>query len=85
MKMKVGDAVIIRCVVYHYIGRVESITQDEVELSSASWLAESARWSETLKTGKVNEVEPYPDWVVIARQSIMDYAPWVHELPTEPK
>lgn len=83
MKMKKGDSVIIRAVMYHYIGRVESITDDEVHLSTASWLAESARWSETLKTGAVHELEPFPDGVVIARQAIMDYAPWAHELPTK--
>lgn len=78
-----GQKIIVRTVLYHYIGRVKNITDDEVYLEDASWLAESERWSVTLTTGAVRELEPYPNGVVIRLASIVDYAPWAHDLPRQ--
>ncbi len=83
MKMKVGDAVIIRTVAYHYIGKVAHCDDQEIVLDEASWLAESARWSVTLTTGQVSELEPYPDWCCIRTATVVDYAPWNFPLPRE--
>ena len=80
----IGQKVLIRTVVFHYIGRIAGVTDEEVRLEDASWLAESKRWSHTLATGEVNELEPYPDGVTVRLASVVDYCPWDHDLPREP-
>ena len=81
--MKVGEKVLIRTVLYHYIGRVVRWDEHEVQLEDASWLAESERWHVTLQTGQVRELEPYPNGVTVRVASIIDYCPWDHDLPRE--
>ena len=80
----IGQKVLIRTVIYHYIGRIAAVTDEEVRLEDASWLAESERWHVTLETGAVRELEPYPNGVTVRLASIVDYCPWDHELPREP-
>ena len=82
--MRVGDKVLIRTVLYHYIGEVQEIDQGEVRLKDASWLAESERWHVTLQTGRVRELEPYPNGVTVRLASVIDYCPWDHDLPRDP-
>jgi hypothetical protein len=80
---KVGDAVVIRGIPYHYIGIIETLGEHTVSLApGAVWLADSARWgSDFLKDGKVNETEPYPDGVTIGYGIIADVTAWKHALP----
>ncbi len=79
--LKVGDAVFVRCAVFHYTGRVKSIANGAVELVEAAWIADSGRWHDALMTGKLLEVEPEPHGISIPLQSICDWRPWQHELP----
>ena len=81
--MTVGDKVLIRTVIFHYIGRIEFIDDTDIILAEASWLAESERFGETLRTGKVRELEAYPDGVGLARQSVVDWCEWSHDLPRD--
>ena len=82
---KEGTKYFIRTVTYHYTGRLERVTATDLVLSEAAWIAESARWAETLTTGKLSEVEPYPDSVIIPRAVVVDASVWTHELPREVK
>jgi hypothetical protein len=79
--------VFIRTVTHYYTGNVVGITGDSVFLTQAAWVAETARWSETIATGKLNEVEAYPvDMVVcVSRAALVDICEWTHELPTTNK
>ncbi len=84
---KVGDAVFIRTVTYHYIGKIVGVYANEITLIDATWVADSGRWSAALKTGTLSEVEPFPDGdvVVISRGTIVDVSPWRHALPRSVK
>ena len=78
---KVGDAVIIRTVTHYYTGRIEVLDKDWIVLSSAAWIADTGRWAQALASGKLSEVEPYPNGVSVARGAIVDCSTWCHDLP----
>lgn len=75
--------VFIRTVTHYFVGHVVGITEKEIYLDQCAWVAETARWSETLRDGKLNEVECYPPDLVNAvfRAGIIDVVEWRHELP----
>lgn len=83
---RVGEAYIIRTVTMILTGRLEKVTTQELVLSSAAWIAETDRFMQTIKEGKLKEVEPYGDReVLIGRGSIIDATIWTHALPREQK
>lgn len=55
----VGTQVMIRTVTMIYVGLLVDVTEDEFVLTKAAWIPDTGRWSEFMKTGKVNECEPY--------------------------
>ena len=77
----VGQAYLIRTVTMHYTGRVVTVTDSDVWLEDAAWIADTGRYSDSLKTGELAEIEPYPQGVAVARGGIIDFAPWIHKLP----
>ena len=81
----VGRSYLIRTVTMMYTGRIEAITESDLWLKDAAWIADSGRYHTALSEGTLNEVEPYPDYVIVTRQSIVDSAPWRHELPRTQK
>ena len=85
----VGTKVLIRTVTFHAIGKVEEVGEQEILLSSASWLADGGRrHGELLATGEFNgnaELEPIPGIYAIGRGAIVDVCEWAHELPTAAK
>jgi hypothetical protein len=85
LPFKEGDAVIFRTVTMIVIGRVITIADEFVVLEDGGWVAETARFSETLKYGLLKEFEKAPKWVLVSRGSWVDVYPWPEgvELPTE--
>ena len=86
--LAVGQKRYIRTVTHHYIGVVVELTEKEIVLDKASWVAHSGRWTDTLLDGSnLSEVEPYPDgtFPVVNRGAICDYFFWNHDLPREQK
>jgi hypothetical protein len=81
----VGDAILIRTVTMIDLGRVVAIGHDFIVLEDGGWVAETARFSEMLKTGALNEFERVPGWFLVARGSICDLFPWDHPLPQQTK
>jgi len=81
----VGDNVFIRTVTMHYTGKIESVTDSDIVLSDAAWIADSGRFSEALRTGSLAEVEPYPYGCIVARGGLLDVSPWRHPLPRDTK
>lgn len=79
----VGQIYIIRTVTMYYTGRLDAVYPGELVLSDAAWIADTGRWSAALSTGKLPEVEPYPDGCIVSRAAIVDVAPWGHPLPRE--
>jgi len=80
-----GQAIVVRTVTYHYLGKLEHVTATGLLLSDASWLADSGRWHLALAEGLISEVEPYPGECVIERGAVVDVSPWPHELPRSAK
>ena len=82
----IGEAYILRTVTMILTGRLVAFDDHELWLEDACWIADTARWSETLRTGAVCEAEPYPDgFVAVGRGALVDAATWSAPLPREPK
>lgn len=78
---EVGKAYFIRTVTMHLIGRLIFISDKELKLEEASWIADSDRFYDALKSGELNEVEPFIKDVIINRSAIVDATEWLHEFP----
>ena len=83
---KIGENYVIRTVTMIQVGKLVYLDENELGLETAAWVADSGRWTQFLKDGKVNEVEPFPEGtVIIGRHSIIDACVWKHKLLTEQK
>ena len=82
---KVGENYIIRTVTFFYTGKLEAVTDTDLLLSDAAWIADTGRWADCLKTGKLNEVEPFTEAVIIPRGVVIDATVWKHALPKDQK
>lgn len=80
--LRVGNSVFIRTVTNYYTGRVVGVTKSEILLTDAAWVADTGRFADFLKTGNANEVEPYPDGMVVSvpRDSGAEVSNWAHPL-----
>lgn len=81
----VGKSYLIRTVTMHYTGRLIEITDSDIVLEQAAWIADTGRYTNSLKDGNLLEVEPYPDRVAVNRDVIVDFAEWKHKLPRDQK
>lgn len=82
-----GAKVYIRTVTHHYTGLIVALSETEIVLADAAWVADSGRWATALKSGTLDEVEPYPDGVLVSvnRGAVCDASSWSHDLPREQK
>ena len=80
-----GTSYLIRTVTMMYTGRLEWVTDTDLLLRDAAWIADSGRYSDALANGTLDEVEPYPDAVCVSRAAIVDFAIWSHPLPRDQK
>ena len=83
---RVGEIYLIRTVTTYMLGRVVAVGEHEIELEDAAWVACTGRFSNAMKTGDLDEVEPCPDgqWI-IGRGAIADAGPWSHGLERDTK
>ena len=82
---EIGQAYLIRTVTHIEVGRVKKIFDDFVLLEDASWIADTGRYHNCLTEGTFNEIEPYPIYTCINIRSIINFAPWPHDLPKNQK
>lgn len=82
---QVGKTYLVRAVTFYYIGILKSVYAHELSFSSASWVADTGRYHDALKTGKLNEVEPILGDLIVGRGSIVDMVEWNHKPPMEQK
>ena len=86
-----GKNVLIRTVTHYYTGRLVLPDCDQpqtwLHLEGAAWIADTGRFSTALASGTLEEVEPYPSGVIvrISFGSVVDLAPWQHDLPRSVK
>lgn len=82
---EVGENYLIRTVTMIDTGRLVAVTEHELVLEDAAWIANTGRFSDALKSLDFNEVEPFPDGrIVIGRGSVID-AVKVSSLPRSQK
>ena len=77
----VGTKYLIRTVTMYYTGLLTSVTDTDLVLSRAAWIADTGRFFTALKTGELNEVEPFIHDVIIPRAVVIDATQWDHALP----
>lgn len=82
--VELGKSYFFRTVTYHLVGKVVQKEGQFLKLEGASWIADSGRFSQAIKEGTLNEVEPV-GIAFINLSSVTDFFPWVHALPTEQK
>jgi hypothetical protein len=80
----VGGKYYFRTVTYHLVGEVKKIVGRFAYLNGASWVADSGRFMNTIKDGTLDEVEPVGD-AYVNIDTVTDFFPWTHKLPTEQK
>ena len=78
----IGKKFFFRTVTYHLVGRVAKRIGNVFELSDASWVADSGRFMQAIKEGKLSEVEPVGQ-AFLNMQSVTDFFPWHHDLPNQ--
>lgn len=82
---KLDENYFIRTVTMHLVGKLVWISEKELVLSNASWVADSGRFHNALKDGSLEEVEPFVNDVIVGRGSIVDATVWGYTLPTMQK
>jgi hypothetical protein len=80
----IGKSFFFRTVTYHLVGKAEKVIGQFLELSTASWIADSGRFMNAIKDGRLSEVEPVGQ-AFLNLNTITDFFPWRHRLPTEQK
>lgn len=82
---QVGQNYFIRTVTHYYTGRLVRVTQKELVLEDAAWIADTGRFHDALKNGTLSEIEPFPSPVIVGRGAVIDATLWTHELPRNQK
>ncbi len=84
---EVGRNYFIRTVTHIDIGKLVAVTDKELVLIDASWIADAGRYAQAIADGVLEEVEPYPDGkkVILGRGALIDAVIWEHDLPREQK
>ena len=80
----VGKKFFFRNITYHCTGRVVKIMGHFWVLEDAAWIADSGRFMQAIKEGKLDEVEPVGTMYVNIKSNV-DFFPWKHQLPKEQK
>lgn len=82
---EIGKIYLIRTVTMIDTGKVVAVTQNEIVLEDAAWIADTGRFSDAIANATFLEVEPFPDGkVIIGRGSIID-AVQIKESPRSKK
>jgi hypothetical protein len=71
---KIGKNYFIRTVTHHLTGKLASVTDKELVVTGAAWIADDGRLTDSLKSCVFNEVEIFPanEEVIIGRGSLID-------------
>lgn len=70
---EIGKCYLIRTVTMIDTGRLVAITDKELVLESAAWIADTGRFADAVASAEFFEVEPFPDGkVIINRSAVID-------------
>jgi hypothetical protein len=70
----IGDQWIIETATKYYVGDLVAVTESELVLERAAWLADTGRFNEFMKTGVPSELEPCGT-VIVNRGAIVASLP----------
>jgi hypothetical protein len=70
---EIGAIYLIRTVTMIDTGRLVAVTDQELVLEDAAWIADTGRFSDSLKKCEFSEVEPFPNGrVIVGRGALID-------------
>jgi hypothetical protein len=70
---KIGANYLIRTVTMIDTGRLVEVTDHELVLEDAAWIADTGRFSDALRRCDFNEIEPFPSGrVIVGRGAVVD-------------
>jgi hypothetical protein len=70
---EIGKIYLIRTATMTDTGRLVAVTQQELVLEDAAWVADTGRFSDAVAKAEFGEVEPFPDGkVIIGRGALID-------------
>jgi hypothetical protein len=82
---RIGASYFLRTVTHHHTGRLVQVTEHELVLEGAAWIADDGRLTQALENCEFSEVEMFPAGrVIIGRGSIID-ATEINSIPTSQK
>lgn len=83
---KIGASYLIRTVTMIQTGRLVEVTNQELVLEDAAWIADTSRFSQSIVSGEFDEVEPFPEGrVIVGRGAIIDATEIKFSLPRKMK
>ena len=86
---KIGQNYFIRTITFFYVGKLKAVYDDVLVLSEASWVADTGRFNNALKSGLTNEsnseIEPFVNDVLIFRGALVDATVYDFDLPKTQK
>ena len=82
----IGENYFIRTVTMIQIGKLIKVTDKELVLEDAIWVADTGRFADALEKGNLDEVEPFPAGeVIVGRGAIIDACIWSNDIVRERK
>lgn len=81
----IGKCYLIRTVTHYYTGRLIAITDTDLVLEDAAWIADTGRFHDCLKNGTYNEVEPFVEPCIVFRGGLIDATEIKSQLPRSQK
>lgn len=82
---EIGLNYLIRTVTMIQLGTLVKVTDKELVLSNACWVADTGRFTQALEKGTLNEVEMFQRNVIVSRGGIIDATEWLTNLPKTQK
>ena len=79
--LPIGKRVFIRTVTLYYVGRLDSVTDTDLVLSSASWVVDTGNFAKSLRSGEFAKTQAFVDDAIVLRSCMIDVTLWRHALP----
>jgi hypothetical protein len=83
--LELGKSYLIRTVTLYYVGRLVAVTDSDLVLADAAWVADTGRFANALRSGTLNEVEPFIGNAIVFRGGLIDATEWSGRLPADQK
>jgi hypothetical protein len=80
-----GQSYLIRTVTFTWTGRLVLVTDQELVLEDAAWIADTGRYHKATTIESLSEIEPRDGQVIIGRGSVVDAVLWLGPLPRQTK